>query len=353
MVLVVPSRGVTCLGSSPFPPLFLSTSPLLGETCEHEAPYRPPHHPTMTPSKPPSNLSPLPLLVRIQSGLAVASTRICRDTYTRQSLGYGYVNFAYTDVESVEKCIEDLNYEPLKGKPMRIMMVRRDPTLRKTGRGNIFVKNLPLDMDERSLYLTFQNVGPVLSVKVARDPKNNESRGYGFVHYEKEEDATQAIAILNGKQLDSTPPVILEVQEFRRKQDRPNAENQFTNVYVKNLPTSVDEAKLGEMCEKFGKVSKSAIMRGDDGESRGFAFVNFEDHDAALKAVEGLDGLEMDGKKIYCARAQVRYVISAVLLSVCLWTWSWSWSWITTPHYTTPHDTTHDTTRLGVVSWMV
>ena len=69
---------------------------------------------------------------------------------------------------------------------------------------------------------------------------------------------------------------------------------------------------------------------------------------AALKAVEGLDGLEMDGKKIYCARAQVRYVISAVLLSVCLWTWSWSWSWITTPH-----DTTHDTTRLGVVSWMV
>lgn len=65
---------------------------------------------------------------------------ICRDTYTRQSLGYGYVNFAPQEHDNARNAMEQLNYTELKGKPMRIMWVRRDPTVRKTGRGNIFVK---------------------------------------------------------------------------------------------------------------------------------------------------------------------------------------------------------------------
>ena len=41
-----------------------------------------------------------------------------------------------------ERALEQLNYSLIKGKACRIMWSQRDPALRKTGAGNIFLKNL-------------------------------------------------------------------------------------------------------------------------------------------------------------------------------------------------------------------
>jgi polyadenylate-binding protein len=42
----------------------------------------------------------------------------------------------------------------------------------------------------------------------------------------------------------------------------------------------------------------------NDGKSKGFGFVNFEKAESALKAVSELNNKEIDGKEIYCGRAQ-------------------------------------------------
>lgn len=41
-----------------------------------------------------------------------------------------------------------------------------------------------------------------------------------------------------------------------------------------------------------------------DGKSKGFGFVNFEQPESAMKAVSELNNKEIDGKDIYCGRAQ-------------------------------------------------
>jgi len=43
-------------------------------------------------------------------------------------------------VRAAQEALENLNYKPLNGRPIRIMWSQRDPNLRKTGMGNIFIK---------------------------------------------------------------------------------------------------------------------------------------------------------------------------------------------------------------------
>lgn len=77
----------------------------------------------------------------------VASIRVCRDAVTRRSLGYAYVN--YLNAADGERALEHLNYSLIKNRPCRIMWSQRDPALRKTGQGNIFIKNLDEKIDNK------------------------------------------------------------------------------------------------------------------------------------------------------------------------------------------------------------
>ncbi|KAF2749536.1 polyadenylate binding protein [Sporormia fimetaria CBS 119925] len=235
----------------------------------------------------------------------VASIRVCRDAVTRRSLGYAYVN--YNSAEDGEKALEELNYTIIRGKPCRIMWSQRDPALRKTGQGNVFIKNLDTAIDNKALHDTFAAFGNILSCKVAQDEHGN-SKGYGFVHYETAEAASAAIKAVNGMLLNEKK---VYVGHHIPKKDRMSKFEEmkanFTNVYVKNIDLEVTDQDFRELFEKYGQITSATIARDDTGKSRGFGFVNFVKHEDAAKAVDSLNDSDFRGQKLYVGRAQKKH----------------------------------------------
>ncbi|KAI3448122.1 hypothetical protein Pfo_004787 [Paulownia fortunei] len=230
----------------------------------------------------------------------VVSVRVCRDLTSRRSLGYGYVN--YGSPQDAERALMELNFTPLNGKPIRIMYSHRDPSVRKSGAGNIFIKNLDKEIDHKALHETFSSFGNILSCKVATN-SSGQSMGYGFVQYASEESAQKAIKKLNGMLLNGKQ---VYVGPFLRKQEREMSidKTKFTNVFVKNLSESTTEEDLQKIFGEFGTISSTVVMRNEDGMSKCFGFVNFENVDDAARAVESLNGEKIDNKEWYVGRAQ-------------------------------------------------
>lgn len=234
----------------------------------------------------------------------VLSIRVCRDVMSRRSLGYAYVNFQQP--ADAERALDTMNFDPLKGKPIRIMWSQRDPSLRKSGVGNVFIKNLDKCIDNKAMYDTFSAFGNILSCKVAQDPETGASKGYGFVHFETEEAANKSIEKVNGMLLNGKKVFVGKfIPRKDREKELGEKAKRFTNVYVKNFGEDFNDETLQTMFEKYGRITSHRIMSKDDGKSRGFGFVAFEEPEAAERAVLDLAGKEIvEGKQLYVGRAQ-------------------------------------------------
>ncbi|KAE9586198.1 hypothetical protein Lal_00000810 [Lupinus albus] len=230
----------------------------------------------------------------------VVSVRVCRNITTHQSLGYGYVN--YSNPHDAARALDVLNFTPLNNKFIRVMYSHRDPSIRKSATANIFIKNLDEAIDHKGLHDTFSAFGHILSCKIATDA-SGQSKGYGFVQFDSEEAAQNAIDKLNGMLLNDKQ---VYVGHFLRKQDRDNAliKTKFTNVYVKNLSDSMMDDDLKKFFGKYGTITSAVVMRDGNGKSKCFGFVNFENPDDAAKAVEALNGKKIDDKEWYVGKAQ-------------------------------------------------
>ncbi|GLV40781.1 poly(A) binding protein [Carabus blaptoides fortunei] len=156
------------------------------------------------------------------------SIHIRRDIMTRRSLGYAYVNFE--NALHAELAIRKYNYKQLNGIAMRIMWSQRDPSIRKSGVGNVFIKNLHSSIDHSALYNLFTPFGYILSCKIVTD-NDGVSVGYGFVHFEYQEDANRAIHDLNRMELKGKQ---IYVCPFRSREER------LTEVAAGDAYTNLD-----------------------------------------------------------------------------------------------------------------
>ena len=211
----------------------------------------------------------------------VLSIRVCRDQITKQSLGYAYVNFHQP--ADAERALDTMNFDFLNTKPMRIMWSQRDPSLRKSGVGNVFIKNLDKSIDNKALYDTFSTFGNILSCKIMTD-ETASSKGYGFVHFETNEAAEAAINNVNNMLINDKKVFVGRfLSKGQRNESNSSQNKRFTNIFVKNFGDHFDDQKLVDMFAKFGEITSAVVALDEDGKCKGHGFVNFKDAESADK----------------------------------------------------------------------
>lgn len=78
-------------------------------------------------------------------------------------------------------------------------------------------------------------------------------------------------------------------------------------VYVGNLPFSIRNDKLKEIFSEFGEVTEAVVITDRySGRSKGFGFVTFANDDDAKKAIDGMDGKEVEGRSLKVNEAKPR-----------------------------------------------
>jgi RNA recognition motif-containing protein len=79
------------------------------------------------------------------------------------------------------------------------------------------------------------------------------------------------------------------------------------NIYVGNLPNSVNENDLREVFQAFGEVSTAAVIKDKfSGESRGFGFVEMPNKIEAEKAISMTNGKDLRGRTAKVNEAKPR-----------------------------------------------
>uniref|UniRef100_A0A087XKQ1 RNA binding motif single stranded interacting protein 3 n=1 Tax=Poecilia formosa TaxID=48698 RepID=A0A087XKQ1_POEFO len=144
----------------------------------------------------------------------------------------------------------------------------QDPT-------NLYISNLPVSMDEQELENMLKPLGHVISTRILRDA-NGVSRGVGFASFSSWWQDYLFIHSLTA----------VHVQDLTLKQQ----EQDPTNLYISNLPVSMDEQELENMLKPLGHVISTRILRDANGVSRGVGFARMESTEKCEVVIQHFNG---------------------------------------------------------------
>ena len=187
-------------------------------------------------------------------------------------------------------------------------------------RRELFVRSLAPSVTSEKLAEYFSQSYIVKHAVVVNDANTKQSRGFGFVTFADVEDAQGALEELNKTDLDGkkikveyAEPRHREIdesigksvqssssanQKLKEEKKQREAAAQPPKLIVRNLPWSIKESEdLGVLFRSFGKV-KYATLPKKGNKLAGFGFVVLRGRKNAEKALEAVNGKEVDGRTL-------------------------------------------------------
>ena len=165
---------------------------------------------------------------------------------------------------------------------------------RETSDKVLYVGNLDKAITEDVLKQYFQVAGQIADVKIMIDKKNNHVN-YAFVEYLTHHDANVALQTLNGIQLENKK---VKINWAFQSQQSSSDENNF-NLFIGDLSVDVDDETLRAVFKEFNSFIQGHVMWDmQTGRSRGYGFASFSEQDDAQKAMDALQGKEINGRSI-------------------------------------------------------
>ena len=192
------------------------------------------------------------MLYLLFNDFSVSYIKIAKDHDTRESFGYAFIGFK--NMNKAEEAMNKLNYSKLAKKTIHISWYNREPeNYRSKIENNIFVKKIPKNVTQKEFYDYFNKFGNIISCKIAED-EDGESMGFGFVLYDSEEKAKNAIKECNGQNWHGKK---IYVSQFIK--NRPKKPLKFNNVYVRNIPKDWSENDVRKYFSKFGEIGSMIV----------------------------------------------------------------------------------------------
>ncbi|KAH3744244.1 Nucleolysin TIAR [Pelomyxa schiedti] len=232
----------------------------------------------------------------------IETCKVIKDKITGQSAGYGFVD--YFDPQSAALAMQVLNCRVIYGEEIKVNWTYAGGQREDTSTHfKLFVGGLASDIDDQGLYNSFIKFGSLSDARVMWDQSSGRSRGYGFVAYRKREDAEQALATMNGERLGSRQVRVNWANQRANLEGASDLESVLnqahpsnTTVYVGNVSAESSEQVLRTHFSEFGSIEEIRMQK-----DKGFAFVRFQSHDMAARAIVGMHGRYIGSKPIKCS----------------------------------------------------
>ena len=175
-----------------------------------------------------------------------------------ESKGFGFIS--YYKWEDAIKAKESLNDKELLGKKIKINFLEKGKR-HVVKKNNIYVKEIPKkNFTDKDLIGLFSKFGKINSAIVLKDDKG-ESKGFGFVCFEKPEDAEKAKNEMNGKKIFEDVENKLYVSFALKKAERKEELIKMKEKLFKESQKMTIYAKiLNDDAIKTDEIFKNRIM---------------------------------------------------------------------------------------------
>uniref|UniRef100_A0A3B4BGV4 RRM domain-containing protein n=1 Tax=Periophthalmus magnuspinnatus TaxID=409849 RepID=A0A3B4BGV4_9GOBI len=141
---------------------------------------------------------------------------------------------------------------------------------------NLYIRGLHPGTTDQDLVKLCQPYGKIVSTKAILDKTTNKCKGYGFVDFDSPAAAQKAVTALKSSGV--------QAQMAKQQEQDP------TNLYISNLPVSMDEQELESMLKSFGQVISTRILRDANGTSRGVGFARMESTEKCEAIIQHFNG---------------------------------------------------------------
>ncbi|KAH6882718.1 hypothetical protein BKA58DRAFT_373785 [Alternaria rosae] len=185
---------------------------------------------------------------------------------------------------------------------------------KEAARRQLFVRGLAPTVTTEDLTEYFSESYPIKNALVVLDKETRESKSYGFVTFADVEDAQRAKEELNNTEIKGKK-IKVDFAEARQREgeekrpragDRAKAEReqqikdaQTPKLIIRNLPWTIKTPDdLQKLFRSYGKVNFVNLPKKPNGELRGFGFVSLRGKKNAERAIQELNGKEVDERPI-------------------------------------------------------
>lgn len=263
---------------------------------------------------------------------------------TGLSKGFGFVSF--DNLTSANQAIAAMNGFEINGKRLKVEVKKAKGEVQFGALGggssekqhgpagcNLFVYHCPAAWDDDAIKNTFAMYGNIVSATIMKDKSTGASKGFGFVSFDNPIAAQQAIQGMNGQECDGKR---LKVELKQAKGPPANQLAQLAlmgnmgwmgmmaagmglgggmgamggggnnkggptgcNLFIYHVPATWGDDDIRLCFAPFGTVISATIMKDRaTGASKGFGFVSYDNPLSAQTAVQAMNGMQVDGKRL-------------------------------------------------------